>query len=405
MDTLSFDQTRSLVSAAIREAYGKQTWVVDIYPGSVIFESEAGEPMSHRQKMFMVSYVVGANSVITLADDKTEVQERRDWQPVAPVTFSLDSGVVDGSWVIRSGKLFEAGDYPDKNFSVSEAELDDIAASFTPAPNDLEHIKTVITHDRRGNPRKDNPIGETLNIRKEGTALFGDVKIPKWLDDTVGKDPLGVSLTFDKQTKRIIRNALTLTPRITDAQVVAAFNDSRNRENVSTSTKPTLVESFLALFNRMKEEEGGNPVVVTPAAAPQNVEESAEFKALKAQNEALAAQVQASNDAKVSEAAAAFAKDAIDKNKALPTEGLEAMFAQALKDDNAGTVTFSADGSAVEGDRVKQLRASVEARIPHNLTKEKLATFALPLEGGDTPKPVSINPQEIFEARKAGGKN
>ena len=42
-------------------------------------------------------------------------------------------------FVVYEGKVFEAGDYPDKEFSISPDELQEKALSFTGVDLDLEH--------------------------------------------------------------------------------------------------------------------------------------------------------------------------------------------------------------------------------------------------------------------------
>lgn len=398
METLSFDQVRGLVRDALIAAYGEYQWIVAIYPGSVIFESGAGDMVmeSGARKLFRVSYAVGSDQAVTLADDKQEVKETLEYEPVKAATFSLDSGLPEGEFVLRSGKVFEAGDYPDKDFSIDEAELDLAVASFAPVPNDLEHRPTILS----------GKVGTLEGITRDGKALMGTVKIPKWLDSLIGADPLKVSVAFDRATKRIVGNALTIQPRVGDAQVVAAFTDSANPRKGGMMKK--LLQALAAQFSQAaaeaEDEQPGTPAPTVPDV-PKPSDNSAEFAALKARNDALEAQLKADSDRKVAEAAAAFAKEAVDSKRAVPSESeaLAAMFAQALSDDNSGQVVFS-DGVATEGDRVARLRAMVAARIPHNYTDEKLAKFAVSCEGGDIPKTPVINTSAIYDAVNGKGK-
>lgn len=130
-------------------------------------------------------------------------------------TFSVTRFSEDGEYVVREGKVFECGDYPDKDFSLSEAEADEAIAAFNPQPNDLEHRSTIL----------DGKLGVIQEVRRVGKDLIGKVRIPKWLDNIQGAAPMGVSLAFNR-SKRIVGNALTLNPRISDAQVAAAFTAS-----------------------------------------------------------------------------------------------------------------------------------------------------------------------------------
>ena len=125
--------------------------------------------------------------------------------------FSADPTIEDGL-VVREGKVFELGNFPDKGFSLNALEADAAIAHFTPVANDLEHKSTIL----------DGLLGDIRGLRRDGNELFGKVAIPRWLDSLIGKDPIKVSLAFDS-AKRVIGNALTINPRITDAQVAAAF--------------------------------------------------------------------------------------------------------------------------------------------------------------------------------------
>lgn len=128
-------------------------------------------------------------------------------------SFAVDSRAPDGDgFVIREGKVFELGSWADKGFSLDESEADAAIAAFTPPSNDLEHRSTIL----------DGKLGTLESIRRNGSEIIGRVRIPKWLDAIQGDKPIGVSLAWDA-AKKVVGNALTLNPRITDAQVVAAF--------------------------------------------------------------------------------------------------------------------------------------------------------------------------------------
>jgi hypothetical protein len=126
--------------------------------------------------------------------------------------------------------LFEAGDYPDKNFTLTEDELNIAAANFQPVANDLQHTNTIL----------DGKLGTLESVYVKGKELFGKVKIPKWLHD-LHPNAIKTSLTWSRDDKRIRGNALVLNPRVPDAQIVAAF-EAYDREseldNQNIKTKP-----------------------------------------------------------------------------------------------------------------------------------------------------------------------
>lgn len=74
--------------------------------------------------------------------------------------------------------------------------------------------------------------------------LFGTVKIPKWLDTIIGKDPLKTSLELARDTKTIVGNALVLNPRVHDAQLVAAFTAANNLPHKESPYLIALRRSF-----------------------------------------------------------------------------------------------------------------------------------------------------------------
>ena len=98
---------------------------------------------------------------------------------------------VDG-WVIRRGKVFECGEYPDKKFSLTEAEADLAINQYKPVENDHEHLEVT------------GFLGLTIRklekVWREGTSIFGHVSIPVWLDQVLKekKLPLKVSLMWHR---------------------------------------------------------------------------------------------------------------------------------------------------------------------------------------------------------------
>lgn len=139
------------------------------------------------------------------------------WQTDAKhsAAFALDTAEPDGDLVIRRGKIFEAGDYPDKGFALTPEEMLLAVAEFEPVPNDLEHTDTIL----------DGQLGQlrAVTISDDGLTLNGEVAIPKWLHDLAPNEPLKVSTTWDRETKRLIGNALVLQPRVSDAAVMSAY--------------------------------------------------------------------------------------------------------------------------------------------------------------------------------------
>ena len=122
---------------------------------------------------------------------------------------------VNQDYVVRWGKIFEVGEYPDKNFSLNLAEMQAAVAAFKPFPLDLEHIPTVL----------DGQIGHLSAVRvgDDGRSLMGGVALPAWLDRAIeGKRK--VSAAWERATKQLKGLSLVIKPRISDAALMSAFS-------------------------------------------------------------------------------------------------------------------------------------------------------------------------------------
>jgi len=130
-------------------------------------------------------------------------------------TATLPALAHDDDYVLRRGKLFEAGEYPDKGYSMTPAEIINAVERFTSCPLDLEHVPTVL----------DGQLGEVYSIETDddGRTLFGTVAVPTWLDTVLG-GAVKVSCTWDRDSKELARLALVKAPRVADAAIMAAFS-------------------------------------------------------------------------------------------------------------------------------------------------------------------------------------
>jgi hypothetical protein len=377
---LSYKDKEALLASAL----GMERWSIhDFNDDEVFYYSDKD------QKTYMRSYAV-LDGKVTLGDP-AECVAHTEYKPVTAIaSFSLDEAEFAGDEVILKGKVFEAGEYPDKNFSITPGEMQQAVAEFSPVSNDLEHKRTIL----------DGKIGQLRSVIAKGKELIGEVAVPKWFYDAVGKEPIKASLAWNTQTKRIIGNGLVINPRVPDAQLVAAFNvaTSDNTQGGNhlpideTTKKLPLWQSLVALFSKgeklpddlkdVKLEDvasfAGEPTEPTPApaqapiAAPpdddgQTAKFTAELEAEKAANAGLTTKL-------IKSEAEAFFSKALADCKVLPAEkdALVALFTQAVKDDNAGVACFSAAGELNEGIRVKALRDSIDARPKHNLTTETI---------------------------------
>lgn len=149
--------------------------------------------------------------------------------------FSLGAAKFEDDWVLRTGKVFEAGEYQDKDFAITPEEMLAAVADFAPVPVDLEHLPTPL----------DGKLGElrSIDIGDDGWSLMGTVALPKWLDAALEGTERKVSATWDKATKTLQGLALVRNPRVSDAALMAAFAvDEAVREGDSA------IESLKAWF-------------------------------------------------------------------------------------------------------------------------------------------------------------
>ncbi len=113
----------------------------------------------------------------------------------------------------RLAKLFEAGSYPDKGITITEEDLDTLAAGFTEAPVRVEHAESPF----------DGAIGALKRIWRKGRELFGTIAFTPeaWaLIDSANARKLSVGIKRDKSA--LTEVSLVKRPYIAGAQV---FND------------------------------------------------------------------------------------------------------------------------------------------------------------------------------------
>lgn len=180
-----------------------------------------------------------ANGVVQMSADEP--------QPVGEIAvFDLDTVVPAplhdaGDVVYRTGLVFRAGDYPDKDFAMTPEELSAAVEAFNePLPIDLEHVPTLL----------DQKLGELVSVEasEDGSELHGIVALPKWLDAVLPERK--VSATWDRATKTLAGLALVRNPRVSDAALMAAFGEA----NASTDDPPTDDEWLKPIFAAVRHD-------------------------------------------------------------------------------------------------------------------------------------------------------
>src|SRR5215472_5265752 len=106
-----------------------------------------------------------------------------DFQEIVPAK-------AEGDFVLRQGKFFQLGEYPDKDFALDEAEADAAIAQFVPAPLNIEHIPSLF----------DGKLGEIRRLWRQGRDILAEYRIPAWLHAVTGQEPIKVSSEWDRKT-------------------------------------------------------------------------------------------------------------------------------------------------------------------------------------------------------------
>jgi hypothetical protein len=167
--------------------------------------------------------------------------------------FALDPNAEfqtsDGEYVLRTGKIFEAGQYKDKNFEISSEELCEAIADFSPVELDVEHMPSIF----------DGKLGtlQAVALAEDGKSLIGTVKFPKWLDQVLSTVEKKVSATWDRTTKKLTKLALVRNPRVKDAAIYAAFMANEFSEELEGTTTKT---EFAETMEKLIEEHFGKHI-------------------------------------------------------------------------------------------------------------------------------------------------
>lgn len=407
---LSFQQINERIRKALEKKHPSKpgeysyAWIVDTFDSEVIY--------SFKQKYWKADYSVNDKGEVAISNE-TEVKKEVSYKPIIATAtqFNFSDEVEEDDCIVKSGKLFEAGDYPDKGVKFTDKDLDNMVDGFKPVPNDLEHKKSIL----------DGKLGQVRKIWKKDQSVYGEVEVPKWLNKVIGNKPLKVSLAFNRD-KQIVGNALVLNPRIKEAAVFAEFNKHYANENEGEKpmSKITMTLSGLAerlgfkadsledevevdesLFNddkaettpgkeetKPEKEEVTTPEFTGAKAEGLSPEVQKQLNELESQNKALANQSLVSH-------AFAFADNMITSGYALPNQRdeIKNVYHNAVLADNGGQIQFSDDGKPVEGQNVKAVKEMFEKGFKHNFTQEQLA-------GGEIGVVFNRTSNEVSEDRK-----
>lgn len=139
----------------------------------------------------------------------------------APLPVALAAGQTD-----RDAELLRVGNFPDKKLNVTEADLDDIVASFSAdvVPIKLEHVSTCL-----------DPFGLVKKIWRDGKRLMATIGFDPDAAPLLANRPvkrLSVGLDRDTTTKKLslAEVSLVLKPRLSTA---ALLNDGDQADRLA----------------------------------------------------------------------------------------------------------------------------------------------------------------------------
>lgn len=130
----------------------------------------------------------------------------------APAALTFGAGEMDTE---RQARLLETGSYPDKNLTITEADLDGIVARFGEAggsaPVKVEHVDSPL-----------DPLGVVQALWREGSALLARLAFPADLAGFLrrrGVEKLSVGLSRDPLA--LAEVSLVLKPRLQSATLMS----------------------------------------------------------------------------------------------------------------------------------------------------------------------------------------
>jgi hypothetical protein len=326
--------------------------------------------------------------------------------------FSTVSTV--GDRVYKRGKVFQAGEYPDKNVTVTVEQLRQGAAKFTPCPINIEHWHSVL----------DGKLGELVSIEvMDDGSVYGTTSIPKALADLLGDDPVPVSIELRHNDWVIIGLAFAKNPRVTDAAVFAAFGMEQppdKRKGKQMDLKGLLKSAFSKAVDEIPDDQLGvdtKPTVktepVTDPALEAKLKEANEAREkaekerdeLRAKSEADAATAEGE---KILAASKEFAAHYVGDRRILPAqvEAVAAQYATAVRADAGGKSAFASDGKIVEGDAVTSLRKMLDTNPQHRFTADMMGQAQFKTVNGDnaTDSGMSADRKKALMGKSALGR-
>ncbi len=152
-----------------------------------------------------------------------------------------------GDFVVRRGTFFQVGDYPDKQFALTEAEADAAIARFAPVPLNIEHIPTIF----------DGKLGMVRRLWREGKDLLAEYVIPRWLHEVTRGEAIKISSEWSRTTKCPQGGAFVLHPRVADAVMLAAFHNTAQQQTTDAADASAAQEDAAMSVRATGEQANG----------------------------------------------------------------------------------------------------------------------------------------------------
>ena len=407
---ISYEDLRYAINESLSASYGNPStgpwpYVIETYDDYAIACDVNGFLYAR------VDYTVDDSGKVTLGA-VTEVSREVTYEPVTMSILDADAFEVsfsDDGDVIYTGKIFEAGHYPDKKRSYTAEELEAAAKSFRPASVNFEHMKTVLDTANNG----DGP-GKLEAAWVKGSEMFGRLRMKRWVFDALGKQ---FKVSTEWVGKQLTGLGITANPRVEDA-LVTAFNKNCSASSEPRSAVPPIKtfnsggnptmngwQKFLSAIGLGEKEEEARAALAAamgddkidpqamfsaepPATKPSTAspEHEAELARLRAEQADQRKQFDAMAKQSLNLKAISFANGVVGVDKrAFPGshDSLVACYTAMAEADTQGKALFSADGAVAEGACVKAFRDFLATLPSHQYFSTEVSDSAIAL-GEDT---------------------
>lgn len=168
------------------------------------------------------------------------------------IVFDFDCSAEEMS-VEKTARIFEAGQYPDRGITVTEADLDAIVRSFAECPVKIEHTDSPL-----------DPLGTVKRIWRKGRELFATLAFPHDLASFLERRGIKrLSVGLLKEPLRLTEVSLVLSPRVAGATMFRTDTVNRRRTQIDADASepdPDLIcvhQHSSAVDSRDGEEMNG----------------------------------------------------------------------------------------------------------------------------------------------------